>query len=134
MVWTWLIATAMSRVFNESRDNYEMTLARIYDRSEHQQEVAEVLSAVGDSHGLALPRTDAALLSLLALTATEVTVETAPPGAVLRTTYGAVGYHLGTGVLESVGDAVTLVNWTPARYTAAWLIPGVAYLHEEYNK
>jgi hypothetical protein len=133
-VWTWLISTAMSRVWEESRDDYGMKLARQYDRSETQQEVAEVLAAVGDSHGLTLPKTDHALLAALMRTATKVPVETAPPGAVLETTYGAVAYHLGVGALEPLGDSVTLVNWTPSRYVRAWLIPGVAYFHEEYRK
>lgn len=134
MVWTWLISTAMSRVFEESRDDYAMTLARMYDRSEAYQEVSEVLSAVGDTYGLTLPSTDVALLAYLAREATEVPVETAPAGAVLLTTYGAAAYHLGVGALEPLGDTLTLVNLTPARYVAAWLIPGVAYLHEEYLK
>jgi hypothetical protein len=134
MVWTWLISTAMSRVWEESRDDYGMNLARQYDRSEARQEVSEVLAAVGDSHGLTLPKTDVALLAYLMRTATEVPVETAPAGAVMQTTYGAAAYHLGTGALEPLGDTVTLVNLTPSRYVAAWLIPGVAYLHEEFRK
>jgi hypothetical protein len=135
MVWTWLISTAMSRVFEESRDDYNMTLARVYDRSEATQEVSEVLAAVGDSYGLTLPKTDGALLGFLARNATEVPVASAPAGAVLRTTYGSVAYHLGAGALEPLGDTVALVDpYAPSRYTAAWLIPGVAYLHEEYSQ
>lgn len=130
MVWTWLIATAMSRVHNESRDSYSMELARRYDRSESKQEVSEVLSAVADTYELDLPSEDAALLAYLSRSGTAVAVETAPAGAVLETTYGAVAYHLGMGALEPLGDTLTLVRFTPARYLRAWLIPGVAYLHE----
>lgn len=131
MIWTWLISTAMSRVHSESRDSYSMELARRYDQSEARQEVAEVLSAVADAYGLDLPKTDTALLGYLLRMGTPVPVTAAPAGAVLKTSYGAVAYHLGTGVLEPLGDTLTFVNLTPARYTAAWLIPGVAYLHEE---
>jgi hypothetical protein len=134
MVWTWLISTAMSRVYSESRDSYGMELARRYDRSESQQEVAEVLAAVGESYGLSLPSTDQKMLSYLLRLGTPVPVEKAPAGAVLETTYGAVAYHLGIGALEPLGDELTLVRFNSARYFRAWLIPGVAYLHEEKHQ
>jgi hypothetical protein len=134
MVWTWLISTAMSRVYSESRDSYGMELARRYDRSEAKQEVAEVLAAVGDSHGLSLPDTDQKMLAYLLRAGTPVPVEKAPAGSVLETKYGAVAYHLGVGALEPLGDALTLVRFSSPRYLRAWLIPGVAYLHEEKHQ
>lgn len=133
MVWTWLIITAMSRVYNESRDDYSMRLAEHYDRSTEKLEVSEVLAAVADTYDLNLPNSDPALLAYLKFNAIEVPVEGAPAGAVMERADGGVAYNLGPGALEPLGDTLTLVLRSPSRYVAAWLVPGVAYLHEEYS-
>lgn len=135
-IWTWRLATAMSELCEDRLTLAELEASKAspasvyWEIDESPVDVAEAISAEAGELGLRLPSTDPGLFAWLARRGTPVPVASAPTGAVLRRTDGELAYRLPAAAMESFGDGFAVIEFSAARYDAAWLIPGVAYLYE----
>lgn len=125
-VWSWLVLAPVQSLVADLRTPEEMVEAYRFAPLRPVQ-LAESISRACAGRGLNYPTEDRLLLAYLRESATWVDPATAPRGAVLGAPGGLAGIRANGGVIESNGEELSLVDWTPGRYADAWLIPGVLY-------
>lgn len=136
VIWTWTLATRMAELCEDHLTLMELAVIKVelderyWEIDESPVEIAEVLSAASEEYGLVIPSTDVSMLAWLRRRGIEQTVIEAPVGAILTLPEGGLAYRLAGGVMEPYDDGFAIVQFSPDRYDTAWLIPGVAYLHE----
>ncbi|ASX98695.1 hypothetical protein SEA_COLUCCI_24 [Arthrobacter phage Colucci] len=125
-VWSWLVLARVSRLVRDIRTGEGTDDAhRGYEGM--RLAVAEAISHACAPDGLNWPREDAKLLAVLERDGHSIPVDSAPYGSVVETTSGRLGMVTNGGLIESNGDALSVVPREPGRWVRAWLIPGVSY-------
>ncbi|QGZ17124.1 hypothetical protein HYQ19_gp025 [Arthrobacter phage DrYang] len=125
-IWSWLVLARVSRLVKDLRSGVGADDA--YAAADGRRlGVAEAISHACAPDGWNWPKDDAKLLAVLERDGRSVPVDSAPYGSVVETTSGRLGLRTNGGLIESHGEALSVVEQEPGRWVRAWLIPGVSY-------